>query len=395
MILKNVSLLYGHDLKLIDSINVEIAESKFKKINSQLNRKNQNVVDCNGLLLIPGFINAHTHIGDSIAKDLSLNSTVDAKIHPMIGIKQKILRETPDKELIRFMRKSAQTMLKKGITTFVDFREGGIHGINLLKKALKTVPINPVILGRLEYYHTQKQIKQNTSMPDFLKSNLESLIENCDGVGISGPNENSDNNLQEFSKIKKIVGIHAAETLSSYAISKKSYKKTEPKRALLAEPTFLVHMTNASKNDLLSATKKTRGIIICPRANASLAEGIPDIELMLKMKCNIGIGTDNVMINSPDMFREMDYVWKVTMGIKKKRIDPKQILKMATVNSGKILNKKIGCIKENYFADCIFIDKKSIDLEPMNNVYASIVHRASQESIRAVMSRGKIVYGKI
>ena len=395
MILKNVSLLYGHDLKLIDSINIEIAESKFKKISLQVNTKNQNVVDCNGLLLIPGFINAHTHIGDSIAKDLSLNSTVDSKIHPMIGIKQKILRETPDKELIRFMRKSAQTMLKKGITTFVDFREGGIHGINLLKKALKTVPINPVILGRLEYYHTQKQIKQNTSMPDFLKSNLESLIENCDGVGISGPNENSDNNLQEFSKIKKIVGIHAAETLSSYAISKKSYKKTEPKRALLAEPTFLVHMTNASKNDLFSATKKTRGIIICPRANASLAEGIPDIELMLKMKCNIGIGTDNVMINSPDMFREMDYVWKVTMGIKKKRIDPKQILKMATVNSGKILNKKIGCIKENYFADCIFIDKKSIDLEPMNNVYASIVHRASQESIRAVMSRGKIVYGKI
>ena len=395
MILKNVSLLYGHDLKLIDSINIEIAESKFKKISLQVNTKNQNVVDCNGLLLIPGFINAHTHIGDSIAKDLSLTSTVDSKIHPMIGIKQKILRETPDKELIRFMRKSAQTMLKKGITTFVDFREGGIHGINLLKKALKTVPINPVILGRLEYYHTQKQIKQNTSMPDFLKSNLESLIENCDGVGISGPNENSDNNLQEFSKIKKIVGIHAAETLSSYAISKKSYKKTEPKRALLAEPTFLVHMTNASKNDLLSATKKTRGIIICPRANASLAEGIPDIELMLKMKCNIGIGTDNVMINSPDMFREMDYVWKVTMGIKKKRIDPKQILKMATVNSGKILNKKIGCIKENYFADCIFIDKKSIDLEPVNNVYASIVHRASQESIRAVMSRGKIVYGKI
>ena len=395
MILKNVSLLYGHDLKLIDSINIEIAESKFKKISLQVNTKNQNVVDCNGLLLIPGFINAHTHIGDSIAKDLSLNSTVDSKIHPMIGIKQKILRETPDKELIRFMRKSAQTMLKKGITTFVDFREGGIHGINLLKKALKTVPINPVILGRLEYYHTQKQIKQNTSMPDFLKSNLESLIENCDGVGISGPNENSDNNLQEFSKIKKIVGIHAAETLSSYAISKKSYKKTEPKRALLAEPTFLVHMTNSSKNDLLSAAKKTRGIIICPRANASLAEGIPDIELMLKMKCNIGIGTDNVMINSPDMFREMDYVWKVTMGIKKKRIDPKQILKMATVNSGKILNKKIGCIKENYFADCIFIDKKSIDLEPMNNVYASIVHRASQESIRAVMSRGKIVYGKI
>jgi cytosine/adenosine deaminase-related metal-dependent hydrolase len=395
MILKNISILYGNELKFINSTNVQISNNKFKKINSQITRKSDNVTDCENLLLVPGFINGHTHIGDSIAKDLSLNSDVDSKIHPMIGLKQKILRETPDKELIKFMRKSAQTMLKKGITTFVDFREGGIHGINLLKKALEDVPINVVILGRLEYYHTPKQIKQNTSMPDFLQNDLELLLENCDGVGISGPNENSNKNLRVFSKIKKIVGIHAAETLNSYAVSKRITKKTEPKRALLAEPAFLVHMTNASKSDLLAASKKTRGIIVCPRANASLAEGIPDIELMLKMKCNLGIGTDNVMINSPDMFREMDYVWKVTMGIKKKRINPKQILKMATVNSGKILNKKIGCIKENYFADCILIDKKSIDLEPVNNVYASIVHRASQESIKAVMSRGKIVYGKI
>ena len=395
MILKNISLLYGNELKLINSTNVQISNNKFKKINSQITRKSDNVIDCENLLLVPGFINGHTHIGDSIAKDLSLNSDVDSKIHPMIGLKQKILRETPDKELIRFMRKSAQTMLKKGITTFVDFREGGIHGINLLKKALNDVPINVVILGRLEYYHTPKQIKQNTSMPDFLQNDLELLLENCDGAGISGPNENSDKNLRVFSKIKKIVGIHAAETLNSYAVSKRMTKKTEPKRALLADPTFLVHMTNASKSDLLSASKKTRGIIVCPRANASLAEGIPDIELMLKMKCSIGIGTDNVMINSPDMFREMDYLWKTTMGIKKKRIDPKQILKMATVNPGRILKKKIGCIKENYFADCIFIDKKSIDLEPMHNVYASIVHRASHESIRGVMNRGKIVYGKI
>ncbi len=395
MILKNVSLLYGDELKLINSTNVQIKDAKFNRVNSKINEKNDNVIDCENLLLIPGFVNGHTHIGDSIAKDLSLNSDVDSKIHPMIGLKQKILRETPDKELIRFMRKSAQSMLKKGITTFVDFREGGIHGINLLKEALKGVPINAVILGRLEYYHTSKQIKQNTQMPDFLQNDLKLLLENCDGVGISGPNENSDSNLQVFSKTKKIVGIHAAETLSSNSISKKLYKKTEAKRALTAKPTFLVHMTNASKSDLSSAAKNTKGIIICPRANASLAEGIPDIELMLKMKCKIGIGTDNVMINSPDMFREMDYVWKVTMGIKKKRIDPKQILKMTTINSGKILNKKIGCIKENYFADCIFIDKKSIDLEPLNNVYASIVHRASQESIRAVMNRGKIVHGKI
>ena len=111
--------------------------------------------------------------------------------------------------------------------------------------------------------------------------------------------------------------------------------------------------------------------------------------------CTIGIGTDNVMINSPDMFREMDYLWKVTMGIHKKRIEPKDILKMATVNGGKILGKEIGIIEKGKIADCIFLDKHSLDLEPMHNPHAAIVHRASESSIRAVMIGGKIIHGQI
>ena len=143
------------------------------------------------------------------------------------------------------------------------------------------------------------------------------------------------------------------------------------------------------------ASKKTRGIVICPRANSSLAEGIPDIELMQKSGCTLALGTDNVMINSPDMFREMDFIWKVTMGIHKKRIDPKEILKMATVNGGKILGKNIGVIESGKIADCIFLDKHALDLEPMHNPHASIVHRASESAIKAVMIGGKIVHGKI
>ena len=115
----------------------------------------------------------------------------------------------------------------------------------------------------------------------------------------------------------------------------------------------------------------------------------------MKMKCNLAIGTDNVMINSPDLFREMDFLWKVTMGIHKKRIDPKQILKMVTVNAGKLLNKKIGCIKEGYLADGVFIKKQDLDLDPIHNPYASIVHRANENSIKAVMIGGKIIHGKI
>ena len=394
MILKNISILYGTELKYIESTDVQIKNGNFKKISKKISSKEKSI-DCSNLLLIPGFINSHTHIADSIGKDLSIDADVDSKIHPMIGLKQKLLKETPKKSLSKYIKNSAKSMIKKGITTFIDFREGGLDGILLLKSALDDLPIRCIILGRIEHYNTKNEIKQNMPLPKDNIKQLTQLLKNCDGIGISGTNENSNSNLQSYAKTKKIRAIHAAETKDSVNTSKKLTVKSEIQRAMLLRPSFLIHMTFATKNDLKLAAKNTRGIVICPRANSSLAEGIPDISSMQKSGCNITIGTDNVMINSPDIFREMDYLWKVTMGMSQSRFDPKEILKMATVNAGKMLNQKIGCIKENYFADCLFINKNSLDLEPMNNVYASIVHRASENSINAVMIGGKIVNGKL
>jgi len=270
-----------------------------------------------------------------------------------------------------------------------------LDGVLLLKKVLSEVPLRSIILGRIEFYQEIDQIRKNSSFPNEKTHELTELLKKCDGIGVSGANENSNSVLNYYSKTTKLRAIHSSETKQSVSKSKKTTGKSETIRALTLKPHFLIHMTHASKSDLFSTAKKTRGIVICPRANSSLAEGIPDIELMQKSGCTIALGTDNVMINSPDMFREMDYLWKVTMGIHKKRIDPKEILKMATVNGGKILKKDIGVIGHGKIADCIFIDKHALDLEPMHDPHASIVHRASESAIKAVMIGGKIIHGKL
>ena len=396
MLIKNVSTLLGKELELISNTNVKIQDNRFKRIQPKIGPSaKEESIDCEGLLLIPGFVNCHTHIGDSIAKDITLNSTVDNRVHPVSGIKAKILKETDPKHLKNFMKNSCYSMLNKGITTFVDFREGGLEGIMMLKEVLTKIPIRSIILGRLEFYQNNIEIKKNVSFPKNKIDELKKLLKKCDGLGISGANENSQSVLNYYSKTNKIRAIHSSETKQSVSTSKKITAKSETARALNLKPHFMVHMTYASKGDLLATAKRTRGIVICPRANASLAEGIPDIDLMKKTGCTIALGTDNIMINSPDMFREMDYLWKVSMGIQKKRVSPKEILKMATVNGGKILKKEIGIIETGKYADGIFIEKHSLDLEPMHNVYASIVHRASESTIRAVMIGGNIVHGKI
>jgi len=396
MLIKNISVLYGKELDYVQSTNVRILGKFIEQIGTKLSpNKDEKVLDCEGLLLMPGLINSHIHIGDSIGKDIGIDSSTEEKIHPIVGFKQKILKNSKTSHLNSFIQNSCLSMIRKGITTFIDFREGGIDGINLLKNATTKIPIRPIILGRIECYQNSKSIKKNIPLTELNKTDLKNLLTKCDGLGISGPNEFSDSALNHFSKTKKIRAIHSAETNESSKISQNMYRKTETQRALLAKPNFLVHMTYASKKDLTLIRKKRINIVVCPRANGSLAEGIPDIDLMLDVGCNIAIGTDNVMINSPDMFREMDYLWKVSMGIKKKRLLPKNILQMATTNASNILGGKVGIIQNNKIADCIFIEKHSIDLEPMYNPYASIVHRASENTIKAVMYEGKLVHGKI
>ena len=396
MLIKNISILSGQELDYVSNTDVRIQNNKFKKIHSKIKPLlKEESIDCEGLLMMPGFINAHTHIGDSVGKDISLNNTVDEKIHPVFGIKSKILKNTSKEILGNFMKNTCQSMLRKGITTFVDFREGGLDGVILLKKVLEDVPLRSIILGRMEFYQDAKEIKKNSLFPSVKYPELFELLKKCDGIGVSGANENSNSVLNYYSKIPKIRAIHSAETKQSITQSKKVTGKSEIIRALTLKPDFLVHMTYASKSDLKIVSKKARGIVICPRANSSLAEGIPDIDLMQKSGCILALGTDNVMINSPDMFREMDFIWKVTMGLHKKRIDAKKILKMATVNGGKILNKNVGSIESGKLADCIFLDKHALDLEPIHDPHVSIVHRASESAIKAVMIGGKIVHGKI
>ncbi|HLG37386.1 MAG TPA: amidohydrolase family protein, partial [Nitrososphaera sp.] len=107
--------------------------------------------------------------------------------------------------------------------------------------------------------------------------------------------------------------------------------------------------------------------------------------------CLVAIGTDNIMLNSPDITRELDYIWKASRALEGEMIEPKEILKMATVNAAQILRLDSGCIAPGRSADLIFIDKRHLDLYPMHDPYSAIVHRLSQSSIASVMIDGQFV----
>ena len=106
MLIKNVSALLGEELDFVSKTDIQINKNLFKKIQPEINsEKNDQIIDCEGLLLIPGLINAHTHIGDSIGKDFTLDSSVDQRIHPVFGAKTRILKNTSKENIDIFYEK--------------------------------------------------------------------------------------------------------------------------------------------------------------------------------------------------------------------------------------------------------------------------------------------------
>ena len=65
MLLKNISALIGENLDFVSNIDIQIKDEKFQKIHSNIkSNSKKDIINCEGLLLITGFINSHTHIAD-------------------------------------------------------------------------------------------------------------------------------------------------------------------------------------------------------------------------------------------------------------------------------------------------------------------------------------------
>ena len=219
LIIRNISMLYGRDLLFIHNGFICINENgiiidvgREDEYSEQYNFIDTKIYDGTGFLVIPGFINSHTHIADSIGKDISISSTFDEMINPVYGIKKKILQKSIKEHLKYFIRTSAISMMIKGTIHFVDFREGGPEGVELLKESIQDLPIKSVILGRVEYYFNLKKILKNKKqtekelhkLPKLSLESLSRILELSDGLGLSGANENTDYALKQYKyKVKE------------------------------------------------------------------------------------------------------------------------------------------------------------------------------------------------
>ena len=362
--ISNGVILKGQDL-IPSRENIVVDDGKIIEISKEA--KEGKIIDVDGAIVCPSFINGHIHIGDSIIKDEGYGLTLSEMVKPPNGVKHIALANASDDELKEAMKKSMMEMIDSGTTHFIDYREGGIKGVKLLKEASKDLPIKPIILGRDDSFYGDD--------PDLgkVKKAIQKLLKVADGIAPSGFGEITSEvaNLitQECSKKGKISSIHVAESESNQIESLNKSKLTEVAKGVKNNFNQLVHLTNPKADDLDQVSKSAQNVVVCPRANATLNVGVAPLNKMLDLNIKPLLGTDNVMLNSPNMLRELEFTLKIMSIYYKRYINPQELLKMATTNiCGFDINNVVqkSAISEDNFAE--FIVYKSFSKNPYLNI---------------------------
>ena len=334
--------------------------------------KEGKVIDVDGSIIAPSFLNGHTHIGDSIIKDEGYGLSLGEMVKPPDGVKHRALASAEDEDIIASMKSSMLDMAESGVTHFIDYREGGIKGVKLLRQASKDIPIKPIILGRDDSFYGDD--------PDLakVKSQIRKLLKIADGIAPSGFGEITDEvaNLivEECNNAGKISSIHVAESESTQIESVEKSGKTEIERGVDSNFNQLVHCTNPKNDDLELIKNSNANVVVCPRANATLNVGIAPLNEMLDLGIKPILGTDNLMLNSPDMFRELEFTIKIMSVNYNDYLNPCELLKMATTNA---------CLFD-FDKSCIEIGQDSqfnVIKHFSKNPYLSIINRSQTKNI--------------
>jgi cytosine/adenosine deaminase-related metal-dependent hydrolase len=297
-------------------------------------------------IVLPAFVNAHTHLGDSVAKEAAVGLSLDEAVAPPDSLKHRRLAAATHDELVTAMRRTLRFAERTGTASCLDFRESGAPGARALREAAAPLSIDPFVWG----------------------SGDPSVLDVADGYGASGANDDEFADQRAACEERDVpFAIHAGEP-----------DATDIHPALDLDPDLLVHMVHAEREHLERVADQSVPVAVCPRANTVLGVGTAPIRELLD-HTTVALGTDNVMLNSPSMFREMAYT------VKHFDVTAREVLRMATGAGAEIAGLDCGVVAPGRRAALLVLDGDSDNLTGTADPVRAVVRRATGLDVKDVL----------
>lgn len=376
-IYKNANIFEGAEYKLLSGMSLIEDQGKIVKITKE---PYENAIDLRGGYVLPAFIDAHCHLGDTGAKEFGVGLTLEEAVVYPNGLKHRYLSKISEEELVETIRQGLLEMLRNGIAVIADYREGGLKGVLALRKAAEGLPIHALALGR--------PTGSGADGKEVFDAEIKALLEAADGIGMGGIYSLKEEDMRHVREAArdKLFSIHIAEGRMDCENSMREFGKSEVERAAELETDFMVHLTHTDGRDRRILKENKIPIVCCPRTNLILGDGFPELDLFAEDGISFGLGSDNMMFTSPDMFREMDTASRVIRGIKEQpdHMPFEECLKASAYGGAKALKleDKYGSLEEGKSASFFVISAESPNLKYSHDIRSSMVHRVCSSDIK-------------
>ena len=155
------------------------------------------------------------------------------------------------------------------------------------------------------------------------------------------------------------------------------------------------HCVWTTPEDWAVMAEKGVSAIHNPMSNLKLGSGIAPVPAMKKAGVNVCLGTDGVSSNNcTDFFGDLKLaaILHNGAGCDPLALLPIDALRMATANGGRALGRKTGVIAEGYTADLILVDFSHLNLTPCHSVLSNLAYAAHGSDVRMNMARGRVIY---
>ena len=371
---------------------------------------NGQVIDASGCALMPGLVNAHTHLYQVLLRAVWEDLPLLEWLRRIYGAAQ-VLR--PEHFYAGTLLGCIEAM-RSGVTTLCEHNFLNPHPDCALES------IRAIRESGLRAVFARTIMDTGEMVPDCVKEkadrafrHIEDMITANQGHGelyfMTGPNTPPLNTTPELLKdirrfaTEKSIGIsaHVAESVAVVEHTQGKYGKRGVVRFLddfgIPGPNAVfAHCVHVSDDEIRILEESGTSVSHNPVSNMMLGDGVAPVVKMLRQGVNVALGTDGAASNhSQDVFETM----KCASLLQKVHhqdasvIEPYQILRMATIGGAKALglSSVCGTIEVGKRADLILVRIDSVHTQPVNDLFSQLVHCAKASDVQTVIVNGNIV----
>jgi len=355
--------------------------------------------------IFPGTINTHTHAFHSLLRGCGDDLPLLEWLHEVVY--RHAAEFTPDDAYIAAALAFGE-MLKNGITTVVDFfylnGRGNEYALATIKAA-EDLGIR-LVLARtfMDWDKAPATIRESVSQARSRYVELAVAHRNHPTVSIC-PSAHSlyaaspgmiETAAQAATEGQTVWHMHVADARGPEKMIQETYGRSTIGRmtdlGLVRPDLVAVHAVYVAEQELdLLAERKVR-ISHNPSANMFLGDSAARVTYMRQAGICVGLGTDGGLDNNTlSIFHEMKMaalVQKSIMG-DPQAITAGDVIRMATVEGGRLAELPVGTLAAGQQADFVVIDLSDLALIPPDRLESHMVYSMSDRAIRHVFVHGK------